>query len=103
MDAHSVFGFIGDGVTFLSGLLLAWDAVVAEDEFVRFDAIVKGLKNPAMENVRVKIGDRVVENEKDVERVFRRKASKKALTGCVGLAIGFGCLLASRILEVLSH
>lgn len=103
MEAHSVLGFIGDGATFLSGVLLAVDAVKGEEEFVQANAIGQGLKDPVMDNVWVKLGNRVVENDKDVERSFRRKASRKAIAGCIGLTIGFAFLLASRIAEVLCH
>jgi hypothetical protein len=103
VETHSVLGFIGDGATFLSGVLLALDAVRGEDEFVQANAIGAGLKNPAMDNVWVKLGNRVVGNEKDVERSFRRKASTKAMLGCIGLTVGFAFLIASRIAEVLCH
>ncbi len=99
MELTRLLGFAGDGITFLSGLLLSWDAMRSESEFVEATKIVEGMKHPVMENVTVKLDKMIVVNDQGVERAFRRRASRKAIAGTMMLAAGFLFLLGSRILE----
>ena len=99
MELARLLGFAGDGITFLSGVLLSWDAMRSESEFVEATQIVEGMKHPVMENVTVKLDKMIVINDQGVERVFRRRASRKAIIGTVMLSAGFLLLLGSRILE----
>jgi len=52
-----------------------------------------------MKNVKVKLDQLIVTNEQGVERVFRRRASRKAIIGTLLLAVGFLLLLSDRIVE----
>ena len=99
MELARLFGFAGDGITFLSGVLLSWDAMCSESEFVEATKIVEGMKHPVMENVTVKLDKMIVINDKGVERVFRRRASRKAIIGTAMLSAGFLLLLGSRVFE----
>src|SRR6266700_1016440 len=99
MELARLLGFAGDSITFLSGVLLSWDAMRSESEFVEATKIVEGMKHPVMENVTVKLDKMIVINDQGVERVVRRRASRKAIIGTVMLSVGFLFLLASRGLE----
>jgi|ERR1700690_2804147 len=99
MELARLLGFAGDAITFLSGVLLSWDAMRSESEFVEATQIVEGMKHPVMENVTVKLDKMIVINDQGVERVFRRRASRKAIIGTIMLSAGFLLLLGSRILE----
>ena len=99
MELARLLGYMGDSVTFVSGFLLSWDAMRSESEFIEATRIAEGLKHPVMENVTVKLDQLVIRNDQGVERVFRRRASRKAIAGSVLLAIGFVFLFFSRISE----
>jgi hypothetical protein len=99
MELARLLGYIGDTVTFTSGILLSWDAMRSESEFIEATKIAEGLNHPVMEHVKVKLHHLIVTNEKGVERVFRRRASRKAILGSVLLAVGFLFLLGGRVLE----
>lgn len=99
MELARLLGFAGDSVTFVSGVLLAWDAIRSEAEFVEATKIMEGLQHPVMKGVKVSVDKLVVQNERGVERVFRRRASRKAIIGSVLLAVGFLLLLGSRLTE----
>lgn len=99
MELARLLGFAGDGITFLSGILLAWDAIRSEAEFIEASKIMEGMKHPVMQNVKVKLDEMIVINDKGVERVFRRRASRKAIIGTIMLSAGFLFLLGSRLLE----
>lgn len=99
MELARLLGFAGDGITFLSGILLSWDAMRSESEFVEATKIVEGMKHPVMQGVTVKLDKMIVVNDQGVERVFRRRASKKAIAGTIMLTAGFLFLLGSRISE----
>jgi hypothetical protein len=99
MELARLLGFVGDGVTFLSGVLLSWDAIRSESEFVEATDIMEGMKHPVMQGVKVEIDKVIVTNDKGVERLFRRRASRKAIIGTFLLTAGFLFLLGSRLAE----
>jgi hypothetical protein len=99
MELARLLGYLGDGITFFSGILLAWDAIRSESEFVEATDIMEGMKHPVMKGVKVKLDKMIVINDKGVERVFRRRASMKAIVGSFLLTIGFLFLLGGRISE----
>jgi hypothetical protein len=81
MELTRLLGFVGDAVTFISGILLSWDAIRSETEFIEATTIMEGMKHPVMKGVKVKLDKMIVTNDQGVERVFRRRASKKAIGG----------------------
>ena len=99
MELARLLGYLGDGVTFFSGILLSWDAMRSESEFVEATRIMEGMKHPVMQGIKVKLDQMIVTNEKGVERVFRRRASRKAIYGSILLTVGFLLLLGSRVSE----
>jgi hypothetical protein len=99
MELARLLGYFGDGVTFVSGIFLAWDAIRSESEFVEATKILEGMKHPVMHGVKVKLDQMIITNEKGVERVFRRRASRKAIYGSILLTLGFMLLLGARISE----
>jgi hypothetical protein len=99
MELARLLGYLGDGVTFFSGILLSWDAMRSESEFVEATRIMEGMKHPVMQNVKVKLDQMIVTGEQGVERVFRRRASRKAIFGSIFLTGGFLLLLGARICE----
>jgi hypothetical protein len=99
MELARLLGYIGDSVTFASGILLSWDAMRSESEFVEATKITEGLKDPLMKHLTVKLDKVVITDANGVERVFRRRASKKAIVGSILLAVGFLFLLSGRIVE----
>ncbi len=99
MELARLLGYVGDSVTFISGILLSWDAMRSESEFIEATEIMEGMKHPVMEGVKVKLDQMIVTNDRGVERVFRRRASRKAIWGSILLAAGFLSLLAARISE----
>jgi len=103
MELHLILGFVGDFLTFLSGGVLAWDAVYAEKEFVAVTEITEGLAGSELKGIEVNLGGKIVENATGVERFFRRQTSRKATIGCILLGVGFAVLLAARIAEFVNH
>jgi hypothetical protein len=99
MELARLLGYVGDGVTFFSGILLSWDAMRSESEFVAATRIEEGLKDPVMRNVTVKLDKSIVTSEQSVQQVFRRRASRKAILGSLLLTLGFLLLLSARISE----
>jgi hypothetical protein len=99
MELARLLGYFGDAVTFFSGILLSWDAIRSESEFIEAKRIMEGMKHPVMRNVTVKLDQMIVTNENGVERVFRRRASRKARFGTIFLTVGFLLLLGARISE----
>jgi hypothetical protein len=99
MELARLLGYLGDGVTFFSGILLSWDAMRSESEFIEATKITEGMKHPVMQGVKVKLDHVIVTNDKGVERVFRRRASRKAIYGSILLTVGFLLLLSARISE----
>jgi hypothetical protein len=94
-----IAGLCGDVLTFAGGMLLAWDAVEKEREFQSIQHVARTLKSPWMARLKVEMNGIILVSENDVEQAFIRRSAKKAKWGCVFLAVGFGFLLVSRILE----
>jgi hypothetical protein len=93
-------GLVGDALTFLGGFILAWDAAREAKHFKEVRRTVETLSSQELVRLRVEIGGIVISNEKDVELSFILRSAKKAFIGAVILTIGFGFLLAARLLEI---
>lgn len=96
MSGATWFGFAGDSLTFLGGLLLAIDAVDAERRFRRLRQWIKTIEDPEIEGVKLTMRDVLLRSAEDVELAFIRKSAKLALAGAIVLTTGFVALFISR-------
>lgn len=101
MTIAPIFGILGDGATFAGAILLAVEALRSEHDFDRVRAIGQGLQHPIMQNVRVAMDGLVVTGEADAQRAFLRRATRRAVWGTWCLAVGFGLLFTTRVLEII--
>ena len=99
MSAESWFGFLGDFLTFLGGIVLAFDAVREERKFRKLGEWVKTIEAPELKGVLLTFQGVKLKSGKDVELAFIRKSAKLALAGAIILTVGFLCLFVSRCLE----
>jgi hypothetical protein len=108
MSEGTAFGFLGDFLTFLGGLLLAIDAVLEERKLKRAREKThkweNTIKSPVLANVtltregiQLKTKDNV-ELSLDISMV--RRSSRRAALGAVILTLGFISLFVSRCLEL---
>jgi hypothetical protein len=101
-------GVLGDALTFLGALLLAWDAARKDKEFQTIDATDEALafitRHDKQKRTKlvIRIGDEGnAPDPRGVQLVFVQESAKRAKWGCYLLAAGFVALLASRMFEVL--
>jgi hypothetical protein len=99
MNAGTVMGFVGDTLTCVGGILLAWDAIHGEREFRRIRKIAQAIEEKSLARIHVVLEGVQISAESDVERAFIRRSARKALIGSILLAIGFVFLFVARVLE----
>ncbi len=92
-------GLIGDTLTFVGGLILAFDAVNRAREFEKIRRISKVLAS-GIHRLIVEVEGKTVEEEADIEAVFLRRSARFAAVGFAFLAFGFVGILAYRIMEI---
>jgi hypothetical protein len=99
MSWSAFFGFAGDGITFLGGIILAIDAIGKQREFRNIQSTFKAVTNPLLSGVKLTKKGVSLTNRDDVELVFIRRTVTRAIWGSCLLALGFICLLIARIIE----
>ncbi|HVB33856.1 MAG TPA: hypothetical protein VNJ52_05715 [Patescibacteria group bacterium] len=91
-------GLIGDLLTVIGSILLAFDAITKEHEFDQIARATKLLNASKLCKIRFKDEGVELTDENDVRRALIRRSARKAKWGCILLAIGFILLAFSRAL-----
>lgn len=102
MSAGAWFGFFGDFLTFLGGIVLAVDAVREEKKYRKLRAWAETIAAPELKGVILTFQGVKLKTGDDIELAFIRKSAKLALAGALILTIGFMCLFVSRCIETSS-
>jgi hypothetical protein len=99
MSIGTWFGFAGDFLTFLGGLVLAVDALLEERKLNKIKDWAETVQSPALARVVITRKGVQLRNEQDVELSFLRQSYKRAVCGTLILTLGFICLFVARVLE----
>lgn len=102
MSAGALFGFLGDFLTFLGGIVLAIDALREEKKLRKFREWAETIDDPELKGVVLTLQGVKLKTGEDIELAFVRKSAKLALTGALTLTAGFMCLFVSRYMETRS-
>lgn len=94
-----VCGFLGDGLTFAGGFILALEALMREREFFRKKNW--GQTVAILKKARITKNGVILTDDADVELAFIRQTATRALVGTVVLTLGFVCLFLSRLFDAL--
>jgi len=97
MSASTIWGLLGDSLSFLGALILALDALWREREFIRQKKLLR-----MVETLRVRLtldGIELVDGE-STHLVFIRQSVRRSIWGASILTSGFICLLVARIVEI---
>jgi|SRR5450759_17477 hypothetical protein len=100
MSSGTCFGFAGDFLTFLGGVILAFDALREERKLNKIKDWAATVESPALAKVVITRKGVELHSEEDVELTFLRQSFKRALVGTLILTSGFVCLFIARILEL---
>jgi hypothetical protein len=95
-------GTAGDVITFLASVLLAYDAIHQAAQFKEVQAMTKVVEAHELRMIRIKVKGMVAKDHDAVEYAYVRRSSGRALWGTIILGIGFGFLLAGRIVEMVA-
>ena len=101
MKTSIFLGFAGDIFTFVGGFILAWDALRRHEEFRK----AKNLQSVVTRFAGLDIsqGDVRLSDSGSVELLFISRSVRRALWGTAIVTLGFLCLLAARITEMLGQ
>ena len=100
MSASACFGFCGDFLTFLGGIILAFDALREERKLKKIKDWVATVQSPALAKVVITRRGVELHSQEDVELTYLRQSFKRALAGTLILSAGFVCLFIARLLEL---
>lgn len=93
-------GAIGDTITLVAGVLLAYDAIHEAAQHKEVQKMANVVEAHQLRNIRIKVKGVVAKDHDGVEYAYIRRSSRRALWGAVTLCVGFGFLLVGRIMEV---
>ena len=99
VEISPVIGVFGDSATFAGSYWLARDAIKREQEFTRIRNVIARRKLPSIADLKLDMEGIILSSDDDVERAFIRFSARRAIWGCVLLAIGFFALLLVRVIE----
>jgi hypothetical protein len=101
MEMKDWTGIVGDFLTFVGGIILARDAVLAVEHFNREENTLNTVEKLGLE-VPLKSNDKhPLQNSDDVRRMYLRLLAKGARRGALLLAVCYLFLLVTRVLEIL--
>ncbi|MFZ0313687.1 MAG: hypothetical protein WAL85_13345 [Candidatus Korobacteraceae bacterium] len=101
MPLATILGFAGDTLTFVGGLVLAWDALMRDREFKKQQQLGEVVHE--LKGIKLATGGIKLTGPNDVERVFIRQSVRRAFWGTAVMTLGFILLLCSRGCESYSH
>lgn len=93
-------GLTGDIITVMAGVLLAFDAIHEAAQRTEVQKMTKVVEARELQKIRMKIKGIVAKDHDGVEYAYVRRSSGRALLGTIVLCVGFGFLLAGRIVEI---
>jgi hypothetical protein len=99
MSMNLIFGFGGDFLSFVGGLILALDSILEERNLTHTRAWQRTVASSELTGVVMTRTGVKLKNKEDVELSFVRQSTKRAAIGAVILTIGFASLFVSRWLE----
>jgi hypothetical protein len=93
----TIFGFLGDSLSFAGALVLAVDAVLRERDFKAQKNLVNMIK--VLKEIRLtRHGIELIDAD-SANLVFIRQSVRRSVWGTIILTIGFICLFVTRCLD----
>ena len=101
MSTATILGFLGDILTFTGGLILSLDALRRRKEFKKTSDTQKVVAQ--LSGIYLTQDNLRLFNNDSVELVAIRKSVWRAAWGTAIITLGFLCLLATRIVELVDR
>jgi hypothetical protein len=102
MQIGAILGLVGDLFTFMGAVILAFDAISKQREYLRLKNIESTIQSKALSNLTLELDGVLIKDKDDVARAFVHTSAGKTVVGCLVLMTGFLFLLFSRLLDYLS-
>jgi hypothetical protein len=101
MEMKDWTGIIGDFLTFVGGIILARDAILAVGHFSKEENTLNTVEKLGRQVPLESKDKHPLQNSDDVRRMYLRLLAKGARRGALVLAVGYLFLLVTRVLEIL--
>ena len=103
MELGPLILWIGNGVSFGAGVLLAVETVLRERELRKILKVAKMFKSPELTKLKYEVNGIVISDDRDLQLAHLRLSSKRARLGLVFLVIGFLLIVAGELLRSSNH